>query len=63
MAITKEVLDELLKDYKGPADITGPDGLLKRKRYHPPIFSSLKNPISCTAMEVDHEAAQYERTS
>jgi transposase-like protein len=30
MAITKEVLDELLKDYKGPADITGPDGLLKQ---------------------------------
>ena len=30
MAITKEVLDELLKDYKGPADIIGPDGLLKQ---------------------------------
>jgi len=30
MAISKEVLDELLKDYKGPADITGPDGLLKQ---------------------------------
>ncbi len=30
MAITKEVLDELLKDYKGPEDITGPDGLLKQ---------------------------------
>jgi len=29
MAISKEVLDELLKDYKGPDDITGPDGLLK----------------------------------
>ncbi len=29
MAIPKEVLDELLKDYKGPDDITGPDGLLK----------------------------------
>jgi len=30
MAISKEVLDELLKDYKGPDDITGPDGLLKQ---------------------------------
>jgi putative transposase len=30
MAITKEILDELLKDYKGPDDITGPDGLLKQ---------------------------------
>jgi len=30
MAISKEVLDELLKDYKGPEDITGPDGLLKQ---------------------------------
>lgn len=30
MAITKEILDELLKGYKGPDDITGPDGLLKQ---------------------------------
>ena len=30
MAITKEVLDELLMGYKGPEDITGPDGLLKQ---------------------------------
>ena len=30
MAITKEVLDELLRDYKGPEDITGPEGLLKQ---------------------------------
>jgi len=30
MAISKEILDELLKDYKGPEDITGPDGLLKQ---------------------------------
>jgi putative transposase len=30
MAISKEVLDELLKDYKGPDDITGPDGLIKQ---------------------------------
>ena len=30
MAISKEVLDELLKDYKGPDDITGPEGLLKQ---------------------------------
>jgi hypothetical protein len=27
MAITKEVLDELLKDYHGPDDMYGPDGL------------------------------------
>ena len=26
MAITKEVLDELLKEYKGPDDFFGPDG-------------------------------------
>jgi len=30
IAITKEVLNELLKDYKGPDDITGSDGLLKQ---------------------------------
>lgn len=30
MAISKEVLDELLKDNKGPEDITGPEGLLKQ---------------------------------
>lgn len=29
MAISKEVLDELMKSYKGPDDITGPDGLIK----------------------------------
>jgi len=29
MAITKEVLDELLKEYRGLEDITGPEGLLK----------------------------------
>ena len=28
--IRKELLDELLADYKGPADMTGPDGLLKQ---------------------------------
>jgi putative transposase len=30
MAISKEVLDELMKEYKGPDDITGPDGLIKQ---------------------------------
>lgn len=30
MAISKEVLDELMKDYKGPEDITGSDGILKQ---------------------------------
>jgi transposase-like protein len=30
MAITKEILNELLKDYKGPEDITGENGLLKQ---------------------------------
>ena len=30
MAITKEVLDELIKGYKDPEDITGPNGLLKQ---------------------------------
>jgi putative transposase len=30
MAITKEVLDELLKEYHGPDDLTGEEGLLKQ---------------------------------
>jgi transposase-like protein len=30
MAITKEVLDELLKGYHGPDDFYGPDGLIKQ---------------------------------
>jgi len=30
MAITKEVLDELLKEYKGPNDFYGQDGLIKQ---------------------------------
>jgi len=30
MAITKEVLDELLREYKGPDDFYGPEGLVKR---------------------------------
>ena len=30
MTITKEVLDELLKDYRGPDDLTGEEGLLKQ---------------------------------
>jgi hypothetical protein len=30
MAIMKEVLDELLKDYHGPDDMYGPDGLVKQ---------------------------------
>ncbi len=30
MAITKEVLDELLQEYHGPQDIIGPSGLLKQ---------------------------------
>lgn len=30
MAISKDVLDELMKNYTGPDDITGPDGLLKQ---------------------------------
>lgn len=29
MAIRKEVLQELLKDYKGPEDLLGEDGVLK----------------------------------
>ena len=32
MAITKEVLDELLKEYKGPDDFYGQDGLIKQFR-------------------------------
>jgi putative transposase len=30
MAISKKILYELLKGYKGPDDLTGPDGLLKQ---------------------------------
>jgi len=30
MAIPKEVLDQLMKEYKGPDDIFGPDGLVKQ---------------------------------
>jgi hypothetical protein len=30
MAISKEILDELLKNYNGPDNITGPDGPLKQ---------------------------------
>ena len=30
MAITKELLDELLKGRKGPDDFYGPDGLIKQ---------------------------------
>jgi len=30
MAIRKEILDELLKEYKGPDDFFGPDGLVKQ---------------------------------
>jgi len=30
MAITKEVLDELLKEYQGPDDFYGPEGLIKQ---------------------------------
>jgi transposase-like protein len=30
MAITKEVLDELLNEYKGPDDFYGPEGLDKQ---------------------------------
>src|SRR5215471_15468382 len=30
MAITKEILDELMKEYKGPDDFYGPDGIIKQ---------------------------------
>ena len=30
MAFRKELLDELLKDYKGPDDFYGPDGIVKQ---------------------------------
>ena len=30
MAIPKEVLDALMKEYKGPDDILGPEGLVKQ---------------------------------
>ena len=30
MAITNEVLDEILKDYKSPEDFTGKNGILKQ---------------------------------
>jgi transposase-like protein len=30
MAFSKETLDELLKDYKGPDDMFGQDGIIKQ---------------------------------
>ncbi|MCL2380424.1 MAG: hypothetical protein FWC64_02385 [Treponema sp.] len=30
MAFSKEVLDEILKDYHGPDDFYGPDGIMKQ---------------------------------
>jgi transposase-like protein len=30
MAFTKEVLDEILKDYRGPDDFYGPEGIMKQ---------------------------------
>jgi transposase-like protein len=30
MAFTKEVLDEILKDYRGPDDFYGPEGIVKQ---------------------------------
>ncbi|MCL2093922.1 MAG: transposase, partial [Treponema sp.] len=30
MAFDKKILDELLKDYKGPDDFYGPDGIMKQ---------------------------------
>jgi len=30
MALSKELLDELMKEYKGPDDFYGPDGLIKQ---------------------------------
>ena len=30
MAITKDIMDELLKEYKGPDDFYGQDGLIKQ---------------------------------
>jgi hypothetical protein len=35
MAITKEILDELLREYKGPDDFFGPDGLGKAAEQGP----------------------------
>ncbi len=34
-----------------------------RKRHHLRIFSSLKNPIPCAAMEANHDASQYQKTN
>jgi hypothetical protein len=30
MAFTNEVLDEILKDYHGPEDFYGPEGIMKQ---------------------------------
>ena len=32
MAIRNEILDELLKDYRGPDDFFGPEGIVKQFR-------------------------------
>ena len=44
--IRKELLDELLADYKGPADMTGPDGLLKQ------LTGALVERVSTPMLEV-----------
>jgi hypothetical protein len=40
MVIKKEVLDELLKEYKGPEDIYGSDDLIKQ--LSSPLSSSIE---------------------
>ena len=47
MAIRKEILDELLKDYKSPEDLLGPGGLLKQLTEPPPTRSTKWKRVVC----------------
>jgi len=45
MAIRKEILDELLKDYKSPEDLLGPGGLLKQAKAAAAAIPATARPI------------------
>jgi len=61
--IIKSITYVEVKNPPSKSSLNTAGSALQGKRYHPPIFSDLKNPIPCAAMEVDYEAAQHERTS
>jgi len=42
--IPKELVDQLLGEYQGPEDLTGPDGLLKRLTAA--VLNRVRNPVN-----------------